>query len=36
MKDFWLNLAETGNDFREGSTYRIPSLLVDNVEFSGI
>lgn len=32
----WQNLLEIGNDPRESSTRRIPSLLFDNVNFSGI
>ncbi|WP_101689757.1 TldD/PmbA family protein [Dysgonomonas massiliensis] len=32
----WQNLMEIGNDPREKSTRRIPSLLFDNVNFSGL
>lgn len=32
----WQNLLEVGNDPREKSTRRIPSLLFDNVNFSGL
>lgn len=32
----WQNLLEIGNDPREKSTRRIPSLLFDNVNFSGL
>lgn len=32
----WNNLIEIGNDPRESSTRRIPSLLFDNVNFSGL
>lgn len=36
LKDLWMNLAETGNDFREDSSWRIPSLVFNQVDFSGI
>ncbi|MDR1096987.1 MAG: TldD/PmbA family protein [Tannerella sp.] len=36
MLELWSNLAETGNDARLSSSWRIPSLLFDNVDFSGI
>lgn len=36
MTSFWMNLAEAGNDIIEGSSSRVPSLLIDNVDFSGI
>jgi len=32
----WSNLTETGNDARMTSSRRIPSLLFDNVDFSGM
>ncbi len=32
----WQNLLEIGNDPREKSTRRIPTLLFDNVNFSGL
>lgn len=32
----WNNLIEIGNDPRDSSTRRIPSLLFDNVNFSGL
>ncbi|HOW08908.1 MAG TPA: TldD/PmbA family protein [Bacteroidales bacterium] len=35
MNSFWLNLADLGNDFREGDSLRIPSLLFDNIDLSG-
>jgi PmbA protein len=36
MITLWNNLTETGNDARKDSSWRIPSLLFDNVDFSGI
>jgi PmbA protein len=36
MVTLWNNLVETGNDTRMDSSWRIPSLLFDNVDFSGI
>jgi PmbA protein len=36
MIALWSNLMETGNDARKDSSWRIPSLLFDNVDFSGI
>lgn len=36
MTQIWMNLAEAGNDIIEGSSARVPSLLIDNVDFSGI
>ncbi len=36
MKDLWMNLAELGNDPRPGSSWMIPSMLFENVDFSGI
>lgn len=35
MLTLWSNLAETGNDPRLSSSWRIPSLLFDGVDFSG-
>ena len=32
----WNNLAEVGNDPRNNSSWRIPSLLFDGVDFSGL
>jgi PmbA protein len=32
----WSNLIEIGNDPRESSSWRIPSLVFDNVDFSGM
>lgn len=36
MITLWSNLAETGNDPRKFSSWRIPSLLFDEVDFSGL
>ena len=32
----WNNLVETGNDIRETSSWRIPSLTFEGVDFSGL
>ena len=32
----WNHLAEVGNDPRLSSSWRIPSLLFDGVDFSGL
>jgi PmbA protein len=36
MNQFWFSLAELGNDIRENESQRIPSLLFENVDLSGI
>jgi PmbA protein len=36
MLTLWSHLVETGNDPRTSSSWRIPSLLFDNVDFSGM
>ncbi|MCD4769340.1 MAG: TldD/PmbA family protein [Bacteroidales bacterium] len=36
MKKLWMNLAETGNDSYENSSWRTPSLMFKDVDFSGI
>ncbi len=36
MLTLWSNLLEIGNDVRESSSWRIPSLIFDNVDFSGL
>lgn len=36
MNTFWFNLTELGNDFPENESLRIPSLLFENVDLSGI
>ncbi len=36
MKDLWKNLAEVGTDAHTNSSWQTPSLLFNNVDFSGI
>ena len=36
MNDFWFNLIEVGNDIMENESIRTPSLMFDNIDFSGI
>jgi PmbA protein len=36
FKKLWNNLSAVGNDVFEDSSWRIPSLVFDNVDFSGI
>lgn len=36
MLTLWSNLAEVGNDPRTFSSWRIPSLLFDGIDFSGL
>jgi PmbA protein len=36
MKQLWMSLVEAGSDIRTDSAWRTPSLLFDNVDFSGI
>lgn len=36
LLDLWANLQEIGNDPRVTSTYRLPSLLFSDVNFSGL
>lgn len=36
MITLWNNLIEAGNDPRTSSSWKIPSLLFDNVDFSGL
>jgi PmbA protein len=36
MNEIWFRLAEAGNDIIESSSARIPSLLFENIDFSGI
>ncbi|MDR0431134.1 MAG: TldD/PmbA family protein, partial [Tannerellaceae bacterium] len=36
MIELWNNLQETGNDARLSSSWRIPSLLFDQVDFNGM
>ena len=36
MISLWSNLAEVGNDPRTFSSWRVPSLIFDGVDFSGL
>lgn len=36
MNQFWFNLVEMGNDFRENESVRIPSVMLKDVDLSGI
>lgn len=36
MNQFWFRFAETGNDALENSSFKIPSMLFDNIDLSGI
>ena len=36
MNQFWFNLKELGNDALENQSIRIPSLLLENVDLSGL
>ncbi|MGQ8337356.1 TldD/PmbA family protein [Sunxiuqinia sp. A32] len=36
MMDLWMSLAEVGNDPRLDSSWQTPSLLFENIDFSGI
>jgi PmbA protein len=36
FKQLWKNLSAVGNDVYTGSSWRMPSLVFDNVDFSGI
>ncbi|MDR1557531.1 MAG: TldD/PmbA family protein [Tannerellaceae bacterium] len=36
MLSLWSHLAEVGKDTRRGSSWKIPSLLFDEVDFSGL
>ena len=36
MNQFWFNLAELGNDIREGESIKIPSMYFKDVDLSGI
>ncbi len=36
MKDLWSNIGEIGNDINRNSSWLIPSVLFENVDFSGI
>ncbi|MCA1746954.1 MAG: TldD/PmbA family protein, partial [Bacteroidales bacterium] len=36
FKEVWKNLVAVGNDIRLDSSWRLPSLVFDNISFSGI
>jgi PmbA protein len=36
MNQFWFSLVEAGNDINENQSLRIPSLMFDNADLSGI
>jgi PmbA protein len=36
MNQLWFNLAELGNDVRENESIRIPSLMLKDIDLSGI
>ncbi|WP_372653851.1 TldD/PmbA family protein, partial [Draconibacterium sp.] len=36
MKTLWANIGEIGNDVREDSSWRTPSILFNDVDFSGL
>ena len=36
MITLWNNLEEAGNDIRKSSSWRIPSLLFNDIDFSGL
>jgi PmbA protein len=36
MNQFWYSLAEVGNDINENSSIRIPSMMFENIDLSGI
>jgi PmbA protein len=36
MSQFWFNLTELGNDIRESDPFRIPSIMLKDVDLSGI
>jgi PmbA protein len=36
FKEVWNNLVAVGNDVRLDSSWRLPSLVFDNISFSGI
>jgi PmbA protein len=36
FKDLWNNLSAVGSDVYTGSSWRLPSLVFDQVDFSGI
>ena len=36
MNQFWFSLAELGNDVLEGVAFRVPSMMFENADLSGI
>jgi PmbA protein len=36
MNQFWFNLKESGNDIKENQSVRIPSMLFENIDLSGL
>jgi predicted Zn-dependent protease len=36
MNDIWMRLVEVGNDIIESSSQKVPSLMLDAIDFSGI
>ena len=36
MNTFWLNLTELGNDVLEPTQLKIPSLMFENIDLSGL
>jgi PmbA protein len=36
MNQFWFSLAEVGNDVNENSSNKIPSIMFENIDLSGI
>jgi PmbA protein len=36
MNQFWFNLIETGSDVLENDSFRTPSLMFKDIDFSGI
>lgn len=36
MNHIWFSLVEAGNDIIEGSSFRIPSMMFEKIDFSGI
>jgi PmbA protein len=36
MNQFWMSLVEAGNDIIEGTSFKVPSMVFENTDFSGI
>jgi hypothetical protein len=36
MNQFWFSLAEVSKDINENSSIKIPSLMFENIDLSGI